>query len=69
MVFVVMMKLFNFFFLRFFYVSICQYFSGGDIVSNDGNGFLSIYGEYFDDESFEIKPDSAGLLVMANKGV
>lgn len=41
---------------------------GGDIVNNDGTGSVSIYGEYFDDESFEIKPDSAGLLIMANRG-
>lgn len=46
----------------------CSNISGGDIVNNDGTGSISIYGEYFDDETFEIKPDSAGLLVMANKG-
>ncbi|KAJ8979499.1 hypothetical protein NQ317_007682 [Molorchus minor] len=41
---------------------------GGDVVNNNGTGSISIYGEYFDDENFVIKPDSSGLLVMANKG-
>ncbi|KAJ8964477.1 hypothetical protein NQ314_004764 [Rhamnusium bicolor] len=41
---------------------------GGDIVNNDGSGSISIYGKYFDDENFTIKPDSSGLLVMANNG-
>ncbi|CAG9826173.1 unnamed protein product [Diabrotica balteata] len=41
---------------------------GGDIVNNDGTGSVSIYGEYFDDETFLIKHESAGLLAMANVG-
>ncbi|XP_018562935.1 peptidyl-prolyl cis-trans isomerase, rhodopsin-specific isozyme-like [Anoplophora glabripennis] len=41
---------------------------GGDIVNNDGSGSISIYGEYFDDENFDIEPESSGLLMMANNG-
>ncbi|CAH2001633.1 unnamed protein product [Acanthoscelides obtectus] len=41
---------------------------GGDILYNNGTGFSSIYGKYFDDENFTIKPDSSGLLVMVNHG-
>ncbi|KAH1024731.1 hypothetical protein HUJ05_004174 [Dendroctonus ponderosae] len=42
---------------------------GGDIVYNNGSGAASIYGERFEDENFEIEPDSTGLLAMANLGV
>ncbi|XP_030764609.1 peptidyl-prolyl cis-trans isomerase, rhodopsin-specific isozyme-like [Sitophilus oryzae] len=41
---------------------------GGDIVHNNGTGSLSIYGEYFDDENFQIGHDSSGLLAMVNLG-
>ncbi|ERL96016.1 hypothetical protein D910_00808 [Dendroctonus ponderosae] len=41
---------------------------GGDIVYNNGSGAASIYGERFEDENFEIEPDSTGLLAMANLG-
>ncbi|KAF7266263.1 hypothetical protein GWI33_020298 [Rhynchophorus ferrugineus] len=41
---------------------------GGDIVYNNGSGSLSIYGEYFENENFEISHDSSGLLAMVNLG-
>lgn len=42
--------------------------SGGDIVSGDGHGSISIYGKYFDDEYLEINHTGPGFLAMANKG-
>ncbi|XP_050307157.1 peptidyl-prolyl cis-trans isomerase, rhodopsin-specific isozyme-like isoform X2 [Anthonomus grandis grandis] len=42
---------------------------GGDILYNNGSGSISIYGEHFEDETFEVKPDSGGLLAMVNDGV
>eukprot|EP00752_Nemacystus_decipiens_P009111 g8135.t1 len=41
---------------------------GGDILSGDGDGGCSIYGDTFGDESFAIKLDEAGVLAMANDG-
>lgn len=41
---------------------------GGDIVSGDGNGAISIYGKYFEDENLEINHTGPGFLAMANKG-
>jgi peptidyl-prolyl isomerase D len=40
---------------------------GGDIDNNDGTGGESIYGQYFDDETFEIKHEE-GIVSMANSG-
>jgi len=40
---------------------------GGDIDNNDGTGGESIYGKYFDDETFEIKHEE-GIVSMANSG-
>ncbi|KAG8223165.1 hypothetical protein J437_LFUL000331 [Ladona fulva] len=41
---------------------------GGDIVSGDGTGSISIYGKYFPDEINGIKHTGAGFLSMANAG-
>jgi len=41
---------------------------GGDFTKANGMGGESIYGEKFDDESFQFKHDKPGLLSMANSG-
>lgn len=45
-----------------------KYIPGGDIVSGDGKGSISIYGTYFADENLEINHTAPGFLAMANKG-
>ena len=41
---------------------------GGDITEGNGVGGESIYGGYFEDETFEVLHNKLYLLNMANKG-
>ncbi|KAI0978950.1 hypothetical protein GJ496_000850 [Pomphorhynchus laevis] len=43
----------------------CQ---GGDITNHNGTGGRSIYGNRFNDETFEVKHDRPGILSMVNNG-
>lgn len=41
---------------------------GGDIVTGDGRGSISIYGKHFEDENLTINHTGPGFLGMANSG-
>ncbi|XP_041780326.1 peptidyl-prolyl cis-trans isomerase, rhodopsin-specific isozyme [Anopheles merus] len=41
---------------------------GGDVVSGDGHGAISMYGKYFDDENLKINHTCSGFIAMANRG-
>ncbi|XP_047987513.1 peptidyl-prolyl cis-trans isomerase, rhodopsin-specific isozyme-like isoform X1 [Leguminivora glycinivorella] len=41
---------------------------GGDVVSDDGSGSISIYGETFKDENLDTQHTMAGFVSMANRG-
>lgn len=41
---------------------------GGDVVSNDGRGSISIYGKHFEDENLTVGHTGPGFIGMANSG-
>lgn len=45
-----------------------ELFAGGDVISGDGTGAISIFGESFKDENFNIKHTAPGFVSMANSG-
>ena len=44
------------------------FIQGGDVDHQNGKGGQSIYGKYFEDETFVLKHNKPGLLGMANDG-
>lgn len=52
-----------------FFIGMCACVNlGGDIVSGDGRGSISIFGKYFEDENLTIDHTGPGLIGMANSG-
>lgn len=49
-------------------VIVTELIKGGDIVSDDGQGFISIYGKYFNDENLQANHTGPGFLAMVNQG-
>jgi cyclophilin family peptidyl-prolyl cis-trans isomerase len=41
---------------------------GGDVTVGDGSGGISMYGDTFNDENFDIGHSERGTIAMANKG-
>lgn len=41
---------------------------GGDILSGNGDGSISIFGSYFEDENLTINHTARGFIGMANEG-
>lgn len=46
----------------------CHFYVGGDFVYGNGTGGESIFGGFFEDESFSVRHNRAGLISMANRG-
>lgn len=45
-----------------------MHFQCGDITTGDGNGGISIYGDVFNDENFEVGHSEKGTVSMSNRG-
>lgn len=45
-----------------------MFYIGGDILNKNGHGVKSIYGDTFEDESFDVHHSAPGFVSMANFG-